>query len=212
MKEHNLSKEFNSMMKKLTRKKDERIHEFEELKKKVLFKIDSHLDRLYKKRDYIAEVLANKKEFRKLRLGVWKKFIRTSFWNNLKAFTSMPFIYMIIIPTVIMHAFIQVYQQICFRIYGIPRVNSKEYFIFDRGLLPQLNWFEKFNCVYCSYFTCLISFTQEIGARTERFWCPIKHARRMANPHSQYNHFSEYSDGKNLRSNWKDLRKFKEFK
>ena len=111
-----------------------------------------------------------------------------------------------------MHVFLEMYHQICFRIYKIPLVNPKEYFIFDRRLLPYLNWLEKFNCFYCSYYNCLVSYMQEILGRTERFWCPIKHSKRMANPHEYYESFVEYSDAEKLRTNWKTLREFKELK
>jgi len=34
----------------------------------------------------------------------------------------------------------------------------------------------------------------EIGARTEQYWCPIKHASGKARPHSRYHQFADYGD------------------
>lgn len=211
-KEPTLTDEFHSMMESLSRKKNKSISELEELKKRVLFKIDSQLDALYKKRDYIREVIANKRELRKHRLGVLRKITRKNIWTTLKKIISMPFIYIMVIPGIVTHTFLEIYHQICFRLYGIPLVNPKEYFIFDRSRLPQLNWLEKFNCFYCSYFNCLVSYMQEIIGRTEKFWCPIKHARRMSNVHDYYDQFVDYSDAKNLRTHWKKMRKFEDTK
>jgi len=53
---------------------------------------------------------------------------------------------------------------------------------------------------------------QEIVGRTERFWCPIKHARRMRNPHSHYKKFIDYSQKEDIHKDWKELREFKEIK
>jgi hypothetical protein len=206
------TQEFNTLMDHLSKKKNESINDLEELKKKVVLKIDSRLDNLYQRRDYILEVLTKKNELRRHKMGVWRKFIRTNFWISIAYIFSMPFIYMMIIPGIFMHVLLEIYHQICFRIYRIPLVNPKEYFIFDRRHLPHLNWFEKFNCFYCSYYNCLSSYLQEIVGRTERFWCPIKHAKRMENPHAHYGKFVDYSDAENLRKEWKELRQFKELK
>lgn len=212
MKKNNIAKEYNLIKEKINLNKDKSIKEFEEFKKKIIFSLDSHLDILYKKRDYISEVFSKKKELKKSKISVWKKFIRTKFWINLKYLFSMPFIYMMIIPGLIMHITVEIYHQVCFRIYGIPLVKAKEYFIFDRKNLPYLNWLEKINCFYCSYYNCLVSYLQEIVGRTERFWCPIKHAKRMPNTHLHYETFVDYSDAESLRLNWNELRKFKELK
>jgi hypothetical protein len=39
----------------------------------------------------------------------------------------------------------------------------------------------------------------EIGARTEQYWCPIKHALRMKGVHSRYSHFIDYGDAESYR-------------
>ncbi len=209
-KEQRLSDEFRALVQTLSKKKEESIKDLEELKKKFTFKINLHLDHLYWKRDAVREVKTNRKELRKLKLGVWAKLRRTNVWTTLTYIISMPFIYAMIVPGLLMHLCLEIYHQVCFRIYRIPRVNPKDYFVFDRAHLPQLNWLEKFNCFYCSYYNCLVSYLQEIVGRTERFWCPIKHAKRMENTHKHYGQFVEYADAKNMRKEWKKLRRFKE--
>ncbi|MFP4567551.1 MAG: hypothetical protein ACLFN8_01270 [Candidatus Woesearchaeota archaeon] len=189
-----------------------KIQEFEKFRENFLKKIDLQIDNLYKQRDYITEVLKKKGELRLKRISVWHKLIYTNIWMTLKYLISMPFIYGMIIPGIIMHITIEIYHHVCFRLYGIPLVNPKEYFIFDRRKLPHLNWLEKLNCAYCSYYNCLVSYMQEIVGRTERYWCPIKHAQRMQNPHKHYDMFTEYSDAEHLRKNWTELRRFKELK
>lgn len=75
---------------------------------------------------------------------------------------------------------------ICFPVDGIPKVKRDQYVIFDRQSLRYLNVIEKLNCTYCSYFNGLIVYVQEIAARTEQYWCPIKHARRIVAMRSRY--------------------------
>ena len=120
----------------------------------------------------------------------------------------MPFIYGMIVPALFLHLTAEIYQQICFRLYDIPRIRAREYFFFDRALLPYLNWLEKVNCVYCSYVNNLFQFVVEIAGRTERYWCPIKYANRLRRTHSQYELFTDFLDAETFREKWKNLRDF----
>lgn len=127
---------------------------------------------------------------------------------NFKYILSIPFIYSMIIPTVLLHIFSQVYQQVCFRLYGIPTVKQNEYFVYDRKLFSLLNPLEKFNCLYCSYVNNLFRFCTEIGARTERYWCPVKYYRRIKS-HSQYDKFVKEATSRNeFEEKWEELRDF----
>lgn len=54
--------------------------------------------------------------------------------------------------------------------------------------------FEKFNCLFCSYADGLIAYVGEVAARTEQYWCPIRHARRTRQPHRHSDAFVEYGD------------------
>ena len=113
-----------------------------------------------------------------------------------------------LVPVIALHLAIEIYHQICFRLYGIPLVNSREYFIYDRQLLPYLNWWEKINCFYCSYVNNFFRYCVEIGGRTERYWCPIKYSKRVSHTHSQYSKFVDYLDAKNFHEKWSELRNF----
>jgi hypothetical protein len=107
---------------------------------------------------------------------------------------TAPVIYFCIVPALAMDIVVSVYQAICFRVYGIPRVKRDDYIVVDRASLQYLNAMEKLNCVYCGYFNGLIAYVREIAARTEQYWCPIKHARNLAAIHSRYHKFVEYGD------------------
>ncbi len=88
---------------------------------------------------------------------------------------SMPFIYGMIFPSVILDITVEIYHQVAFRLYGIPLVSRSEYIIFDRHLLSKLTLMQKFNCVYCSYVNGLYRYAATIAGETEKYWCPIKH-------------------------------------
>lgn len=118
----------------------------------------------------------------------------------LKHIISAPFIWSCIVPALLMDVAISGYQWVCFPIYGIPKVKRQDYIAFDRQYLNYLNIIEKINCAYCSYFNGLIAYVQEIAARTEQFWCPIKHARRIKNLHSRYQKFINYGDAESYRA------------
>lgn len=108
---------------------------------------------------------------------------------SLKNILSAPVIWAVIIPAVLLDIGVTLFQAICFPIYGIPKVKRADYVIFDRQYLSYLNIIEKLNCAYCSYFNGIIAYIQEIAARTEQFWCPIKHARNLSTLHSRYQNF-----------------------
>ncbi len=107
---------------------------------------------------------------------------------------TAPIIYAGILPALMLDIFVTIFQAICFPIYGIPRVRRSDYFLFDRHHLAYLNALEKLNCAYCSYVNGLIGYAREIGGRTEQYWCPIKHARRVIGAHEHYAEFSDFGD------------------
>lgn len=113
---------------------------------------------------------------------------------------TAPVIYALIIPFVLLDLFVSVYQAICFPAYGIEKVRRADYFAFDRQHLAYLNAIEKLNCAYCSYGNGLIAYVREIAARTEKHWCPIKHARRVIGVHQHYREFAEYADADAFRA------------
>jgi hypothetical protein len=127
---------------------------------------------------------------RQLRTGVLS-WLRKSELRNV---VSAPFIYGMIVPFVILDIFISIYQAICFPLYRIPKVSRRKYIVLDRHRLSYLNSIEKFNCVYCGYVNGLIAYVREIAARTEEYWCPIKHASKILDPHRRYARFADFGD------------------
>lgn len=113
---------------------------------------------------------------------------------------SAPFIYALIIPLVFLDLFVSIYQAVCFPVYGIPKVRRSDHIAIDHQFLAYLNLMQKLNCVYCSYANGLLSFAREIAARTEAYWCPIKHSRRTAGLHDQYADFVDYGDADGWRA------------
>jgi len=120
---------------------------------------------------------------------------------------SAPVIYLGWIPFLLMDLFVTLYQAICFPIYRIPKVRRSDYLVFDREDLPYLNIVERFNCFYCSYGNGVAAYTREVAARTEQYWCPIKHARRMKAAHDRYPRFFDYGDGEAYRQGLARLRR-----
>lgn len=112
---------------------------------------------------------------------------------------TAPVIYSLIVPLVILDISVSLYQAICFPAYGIEKVRRRDYFAFDRAHLAYLNALEKLNCAYCSYANGLIAYVREIAGRTEQYWCPIKHARRMIATHEHYRQFVDYGDAEAYR-------------
>ena len=141
-------------------------------------------------------------EHRQLRLGVGKFLAGAPLVNILVA----PLIYSLIIPLLVMDGWMSLYQAICFRAYRIPRVRRADFIMFDRGGLGYLNWIEALNCLYCSYANGLIAYVREIASRTEQYWCPIKHALRVSDPHRRYQAFLEYGDAEGYRERLEALR------
>lgn len=107
---------------------------------------------------------------------------------------TAPFIYALIVPLVLLDLFVTLYQAACFPVYGIPKVHRRDYIVIDRQHLAYLNALQKLNCIYCGYANGLIGWVREIAARTEAHWCPIKHARRIADPHLRYPEFVDFGD------------------
>lgn len=105
-----------------------------------------------------------------------------------------PIIYSMIVPLAVLDLFVSLYQATCFPIYRIAKVRRADYIVFDRQHLEYLNFVEKFHCTYCAYGNGLIAYVAEIVARTEEYFCPIKHARKILGTHAHYARFLDYGD------------------
>ena len=123
-----------------------------------------------------------------------------------KHFLTAPLIYSCIVPAVLLDAWVSLYHAVCFPVWGIPKVKRSDYIVIDRHYLPYLNALEKLNCVYCGYFNGLIAYVQEVAARTEQYWCPIKHAKKLKTFHSRYPIFLDYGDAEAYRKQLPVLR------
>lgn len=138
----------------------------------------------------------------KVKLGVFRWFMTVRPQNYLTA----PVIYGMAIPLVLFDLCISIYQLICFPVYRIARVSRADYIVIDHQHLAYLNIIEKVHCMYCSYAVGLLGYAQEITARTEQYFCPIKHARKILGAHSRYKDFLNYGDADNLHRKVEELR------
>ena len=119
------------------------------------------------------------------------------FWRHA---ASAPFIYAMIIPTVVLDAFVEMYQHICFPLYGLPLVKRKDYLIFDRQKLSYLPWYDKLNCTFCAYANGMFLYAAAIAAETEKYWCGIKHQRaRLRDLREEEKGYLAYGDKKGLK-------------
>lgn len=105
-----------------------------------------------------------------------------------------PVIYGLIVPLLLMDATVTLYQTLCFPVYRIAKVKRADYFVYDRHHLEYLNFIERFHCTYCAYANGLLAYIVEVAARTEQYFCPIKHAHRILGAHARYERFLEYGD------------------
>lgn len=133
----------------------------------------------------------------------WSTFLRRT--RPMVVLTA-PVIYSVVIPLALLDLFVTLYQWICFPIYGIAKVRRSDYIVIDRQNLAYLNAIQKFNCVYCGYGNGVIAYAREVAGRTEKFWCPIKHAHRVKGTHRYYGEFPEFGDAKAYREQSDRLR------
>ena len=139
---------------------------------------------------------------RRYKVGLFRYVTRT----RLLVVLTSPVLYLGWIPFLLMDLFVTLYQTICFPVYRIPKVRRSDYLVFDRADLPYLNALERFNCFYCSYGNGVAAYTREVASRTEQYWCPIKHARRIRQAHERYPHFFDYGDAEAYRAGLDRLR------
>ncbi len=107
---------------------------------------------------------------------------------------TIPFIWSMMLPILIVDILVTIFQSVCFPIYKIPKVKRSDYVVMDRYNLFYLDKVEKINCWYCEYFNGVIAYVREIAGRTEQFWCPIKHSKNIKARHSRYNKFFDFGD------------------
>ncbi len=184
-----MKSKINKILEDIKFKKDELLKEYEILREKYDF-------------EYIRWKIVfsskKKEENKKFKLGS----LRYILGSEIRHIISMPFIYSIIIPAVILDIFLFIFQNICFRLYWIPLVKRSDFISTERKYLDYLNWIEKINCLYCSYVNGIFSFAVEIWWRTEKYWCPIKHAKKNNTFHNWQDHFADYWDAEWFKKNF----------
>lgn len=160
--------------------------------------------------EFQYSVIDNKVKFEKVVLDTHRKLkvaVLPWLWSaTLRNVISAPFIYSMVIPIAFMDITVTLYQHICFRLYDITLVKRSKYIVLDRHTLAYLNGIEKFNCLYCGYGNGVIAYTREIVARTEQYWCPIKHARKVVGSHRRYSKFVAFGDAEGYQTNRIKLR------
>ncbi len=139
---------------------------------------------------------------RRMRVGLLR-YMAGGSWRDIIA---TPFIFAMLPPLLLLDLTASLYQAVCFRLYGIPRARRGDFIVIDRHQLAYLNLIEKVNCAYCGYANGLIAYCRVIAARTEQFWCPIKHARRRQGMHENYPYFLDYGDAEGYRQQRHALR------
>ena len=188
----------NEQIKKIV----DKIHALEEEMRTILYEQQNQFSyKIAGKRVKFEESI--RKAHKKLKMSWFYWFITISPRHLLSA----PFIYGLIIPLLIFDIGVSLYQSVCFRLYGIARVKRTDYIVFDHQHLAYLNIFEKSHCLYCSYATGLINYAREIAARTEQYWCPIKHAHKMLDTHHRYADFLDYGYAEGFQENLENIRK-----
>ena len=118
-----------------------------------------------------------------------------------------PLVYAMLIPAILFDIILFVYQHVIFRIFKFKFIKRSEYIRFDRQYLGYLNSIEKFNCMYCSYFNGLMQYAAAIAGRTELYFCPIKHAKKVAYEHKYYSEFFRYGEEDKYQKKLETLRK-----
>ena len=126
--------------------------------------------------------------------------------SELRNVASVPFVYAMSVPLAFLDLTVTIYQFVCFPLYRIEKVRRRDFIVIDRHKLSYLNGIEKMNCVYCGYTNGLIAFVREVIARTEQYWCPIKHARKILDPHRRYARYAEFGEAEDYPKRLESMR------
>lgn len=189
-----MATDLSELLAEIRRLEEEVENRWEALRQSFDYTLEGHRVR------FAAEIRRLHKRYR---TGLLRYVARAKPFNVITA----PLIYGMAVPLVLLDLCITLYQHICFRVYRVPRVSRDDYFVIDRHQLSYLNGIEKINCVYCGYGNGLMAYSREIVARTEQYWCPIKHARRIHGAHPRYESFAEYGDAENYHEHLKRTRR-----
>ena len=194
-----MKSKINKILEDINNKKQELIVEYEKAKEKYGFKI------VWRK---IIWNSWKETELKKSRKSAWD----TIFSATVREIISFPFIWFMLIPTIILDICLFIYQNTAIRLYKIPLAKRSDYIVFDRKQLAYLNWIQKLDCIYCSYVNWLFQYAVEVAGRTEKYWCPIKHARKKSWTHDWEEHFADYWDVEGFKEVFCSIKEFKKIK
>ena len=145
------------------------------------------------------EMMAKQQENMK---SLWQWFTETPLLHLL----SSPVVYMMVFPAMLLDVMLFIYTNVVSRVFKFDFLPRNAYVVFDRQYLGYLNSMEKLNCMYCSYFNGLTAYASAVAGRTELFFCPIKHAKKIAYKHEYYDAFLGYGDEEKYQKKLKKLR------
>lgn len=118
---------------------------------------------------------------------------------------SLPFIWSILIPVIVLDIWLELYHRICFLLYGLAYIKRSDYIRIDRHRLEYLNWYQKIGCAYCGYVNGLLHYASVIVGETEKYWCGIMHQKYPGfKAPAHHKEFVKYGDEKEF------LKKYKE--
>ena len=167
--------------------------------------------RLHEQESRIAFTIRGKrvefeKEARGAHLKLKRGVLRWLVTDRPQNLVTGPIIYFMLIPMVLLDLTVSAYQAFSFPIYRIAKVRRGDYIAFDRHQLGYLNFYERLHCEYCAYANGLLAYCAEVVARTEQYFCPIKHARKVLGTHARYRDFLGYGDAKDYHGRLERIR------
>ena len=176
-----MNEKIHQLLDQISALEDDLLKAVQEQEASMLFKING------KKVEFEASVRQTHRQLK-------NHFFKWLVTNRPQNLITGPIISSMIVPMLVLDLCVSFYQLTCFPIYGITKVRRSDYIIYDRQQLEYLNVIEKFHCTYCAYGNGLLAYVSEIVARTEEYFCPIKHARKVLGKHSRYARFLGYGE------------------
>lgn len=128
-----------------------------------------------------------------------KKFFNSKRIKFIREALSFPFIWFMLFPILILDICLFIYQNTAMRLYWIPLAKRSDYIVYDRESLAFMTWYEKLDCLYCSYVNWFLAYASEVAWRTEKYWCPMKHYKKNLAKHEWQPYFADYNDEKKFR-------------
>ena len=126
---------------------------------------------------------------------------------NLLGMLTVPVIYSLLLPLLLVDMSLSLFQHTCFRACGVPLVTRRRYMVNDRHKLAYLNSIEKVKCTYCGYANGVMAYAREIISRTGQHWCPIRHARHVPDARKRYPRFFPCGDARSWHDRLQDKRR-----